>query len=137
MNHLKCVLFFNEGYSGEIKENEFKIWNYCHFWGRVFYAVIHGKVTFQNSKQKVILKTKMNIIGRCISIIILGFLVYGAITGIILQQDNSWTFLWKRIIAALVFVSPLIIAIRLIYRLERNIQIGKLKEIIKKCDEFS
>ncbi len=61
VNHLKSILFFNEGYSGEIKENEFKIWNYSHFWGRVFYAVIHGKVTFQNNKQKRGIETKPSV----------------------------------------------------------------------------
>ncbi len=94
-NHIKTfVRFYGLEYCGNVKTNEFKIWKRSRSIG-AFYYVIKGIVIIQNNEPKLILKTKMNILGTIMKFIILGLLGFGIISGMLSLTDFSWSFIWK------------------------------------------
>jgi hypothetical protein len=129
-NHFKnCFWKFNHDYSGNINPNGFTLWRYSH-WVGIFYPIITGEFVKQNDKQILQLRSKINPLVILIFTPLYLFLFYGIITGIIIQEDNSWKFLWKRILAGIFLFSLFLIAPVLSYRSQRKSELNKIKSII-------
>ncbi len=123
-NHILTVVRIdNDGLSGQISQDGFQVWIYSH-WIGVFHPIIYGKIISTNEKIKVQIESKMNPLGRLIAIIILGMWSYGIVSGMIIQDDNSWTFLWQKCLVGLVIISLPILAFGLtfkyVYKKERE-----------------
>lgn len=132
-NHLLTVVRIdNDGLSGKVTQDGFKVWIYSHRVG-IFHPVIYGTINSTKEKINVQIKSKMNPLGRLFSVLILGLWTYGVVSGIIIQDDNSWTFLWKRILIGLVMISLPVVAFGLAFRHEYK----KEKERIKKVCQQS
>ena len=88
--------------SGKVKGNNFVIWNYDHFWSGMGYSVIHGKI-IDNGKTCIIeLHTKLNSFGIAFVFIISCLLGYSILTGIVIQNNNSFKFVILRILVGIV-----------------------------------
>ena len=70
LNHLKTYFQLDPvHYSGTYTENSFTIWRYSKLQG-LFYVVVSGHVFFKDNKTKVDLKTRPNIVGLFLALII-------------------------------------------------------------------
>lgn len=128
--HFITILNFNSnGYSGVVKKKDFRIWRY-NYWIGVFYPVIVGTLNKTEGKLMVRLKSEMNPVGIIFFIIIMTSWSYGVFVGVFNQFDNSWEFLWIRILIGLFLFSLPLIAIFLGYNSEKK---QLLKEIRNIC----
>lgn len=128
-NHFLTIIRIDfESYSGQIASDRFTIWRYSS-WAGVFYPVINGTIDLSNQNNPVTLKTRMNPVGILFIVIMISLFAYGSIFGVILQHDNSWTFLWKRIIAALLVGSFPLVAIIMIYSSQKKEELERIKNL--------
>jgi hypothetical protein len=95
-----------EGFSGYVREDNFAIWRYSHWYG-AFYIVVRGEVKETDNRVNVLLRCRTNLFGRLMAFLILAGWGYSIVVGIVLQQNNEWEFLWKRIIVGcIMFAIP-------------------------------
>lgn len=128
-NHLLTVVRIdNDGLSGKVTQGEFKVWIYSH-WVGIFHPVIYGTINSTEEKINIQIESKMNPLGRLFSVLILGLWTYGVVSGIIIQDDNSWTFLWKRILIGLVMISLPVAAFGLAFRYEYKKEKERIKNV--------
>ena len=107
--HLRqALLFQDEGLvSGTVTKDNFKIWT--HEQGRsgvtgIFYPIIEGSPRQLSRGLEIEFKSKMNIIGRTIFLLIIIGVGYGITTAIIIQENNDIKFLIPRfLIGAVLF----------------------------------
>jgi hypothetical protein len=99
--HLRqTILFKDEGLvSGTVTNDNFKIWT--HEQGRsgvtgIFYPIIEGRPRQLSRGLEIEFKSKMNIIGQTIFLLIAIGVGYGIITGIIIQDNNDMKYLIPR-----------------------------------------
>lgn len=124
-------------YHGNVSNGKFRIWK-LSLWIMAFYPVIHGTIDQTGEKPKVTLRTKMNSFGLTILVVIMGFWAFGIIDQVIIQENNDWTFLWKRILIGLIILTLPLIAIGLGYREQKRTAIEDLKKEIKNmCQQSS
>jgi hypothetical protein len=105
--HLRQTLLFkDEGLvSGTVTNYNFKIWT--HEQGRsgatgIFYPIIEGTPRQLSCGLEIEFKSKMNIIGRAIFLLITIGVGYGITTGIIIQENNDINFLIPRFLIGVV-----------------------------------
>jgi hypothetical protein len=105
--HLRQTLLFkDEGLvSGTVTNYNFKIWT--HEQGRsgatgIFYPIIEGTPRQLSRGLEIEFKSKMNIIGRTIFLLIIIGVGYGITTGIIIQENNDIKFLIPRFLIGVV-----------------------------------
>lgn len=128
-NHLLTVVRIdNDGLSGKVTQDGFKVWIYSH-WVGIFHPVIYGTINSTKEKIKIQIESKMNPLGRLFSALILGFWTYGIVLGVVIQDDNSWTFLWKRILIGIVMISLPIVAFGLAFRYEYKKEKERIKNV--------
>ena len=75
VNHFKYILKYfgngnNENILGQTNNDSFIIWQYNFIWGGIFYPIIFGNLITQNGLTVLEIKTKLNICGKLLSIII-------------------------------------------------------------------
>lgn len=108
--HLRQTLLFKDErlVSGTISNESFKIWT--HEQGRwtgttgIFYPIVEGRPRQLSRGLEIEFKSKMNIIGRTIFLLIIIGVGYGITTGIIIQDNNDIKFLIPRLlIGAILF----------------------------------
>lgn len=111
--HLRQTLLFkDEGLvSGTFNTDNFKIWT--HEQGRmgatgIFYSIIEGHPRQLSHGLEIQFKSKMNIIGRTIFLLIAIGIGYAITTGIIIQDNNDIKFLIPRLLIGLVLFELLI-----------------------------
>lgn len=121
---LTVVRIDNDGLSGKVTHNGFKVWIFSH-WVGVFHPVIYG--TFDKNKLQI--ESKMNPLGRLFVILILGMWTYAIASGVIIQDDNSWTFLWRRILIGLILISIPVIVFGLAFRFEYKKERERIKNV--------
>jgi hypothetical protein len=99
--HLRQTLLFkDEGLvSGTVTNDNFKIWT--HEQGRtgatgIFYPIIEGRPRQLSRGLEIEFKSKMNIIGRAIFLLIAIGIGYAITTGIIIHGDNDIKYLMPR-----------------------------------------
>lgn len=103
----QIVLLKDEGkVSGIIKNNNFKIWT--HEQGRtgatgIFYPIIEGCARPLSKGLEIEFKSKMNMIGRIVFLIIAILIAYVTLTGIVIQENNEFKYLIRRIFVGGVF----------------------------------
>jgi len=131
LSHLKTTFFVRYKYSGTLSKDEIKIWKLSHWFGS-FYPVIYGRVNEVDGKLKLTLKTKLNSFGVLLCVLIMGVWTYSSIAGILIQETNEWTFLWKRLIVCFVLISIPLICFKLAYRYEKKHALSELQELFKK-----
>ena len=96
----QTILFKDEGLvSGTVTNDNFKIWT--HEQGRsgvtgIFYPIIEGRPRQLSRGLEIEFKSKMNIIGQTIFLLIAIGVGYGIITGIIIQDNNDMKYLIPR-----------------------------------------
>ena len=99
--HLRQILLFkDEGLvSGTMNNENFKIWTHEQsFFGttNIFYPIIEGLPRQLSRGLEIEFKSRMNIIGRTIFLLIIIGVGYGITTGIIIQENNDIRFLIPR-----------------------------------------
>jgi hypothetical protein len=102
-SHLKNVFSKRmDSISGKVGINDFVIWRHSYIWSDMFYSVINGEIVNKGDSFYIRLKSKLNIFGMALVIVFSIFLGYGLLTGIVIQNDNSFRFIIWRLIAALI-----------------------------------
>jgi hypothetical protein len=128
-NHVLTVIRRDaDGLSGTVNQQEFKVWKY-NYWVGLFHPVVYGKIDSKNDKPKIVISSKMNLLGQLIAILLLGLWTYGILTGMVIQEDNSWTFLWRRILIGLFMIILPVIAFGLAFRYEYKKEREKIKNV--------
>lgn len=92
--------------SGSIDKESFKIWT--HEQGPtgatgIFYPIIEGFVKPTHQGLEIEFKSKMNLIGWAAFFILVILMAYITISGIIIQENNDFKFLIRRILVGGVF----------------------------------
>jgi hypothetical protein len=105
-NHFRYILKYfwddeNENILGKIYSKSFCIWQYNSIWGGIFYPIIFGSIINKNGSTIMELKTKLNICGKLLSIIIFLGMMIGAIYTNIIKINNEIYFNIKFILIAL------------------------------------
>lgn len=135
-NHVLTVLRLDMGeLNGVVTKDGFKVWAYSHWLG-VFHPVIFGTVDFKSEKPTIQIVSKMNSLGQLIAVFIVGLWTSGIISGLIVQTDNSWPFLWKRIILGTVITSFPLIAVGMVVRNEYKYEREKIKRMCQRRLKF-
>ncbi len=131
-SHLKTFFQLDfHSYHGNISTGQFRIWKLSP-WIMTFYPVIQGTIDQTDDKLKVTLRTKMNSFGLTMLIVIMGLWAFGIIDRIVIQENNDWSFLWKRIlIGSLILILPFM-AIVLGYKEQKRTAVKDLKAEIEK-----
>ena len=88
--------------SGKIKEKNFVIWHYKYFWSGMFYSVIDGKISDNGETYFIELRTKLNSFGFILISIISCVLGKVILSGIVLQENNSYKFVVLRLLVGIV-----------------------------------
>ena len=102
-SHLKNIFSKRmNSISGKVESNAFVFWRYSYVWSDMFYSVINGKVNINGDSLNSELKSKLNRFGLLLVIVLSLFLGYGVLTGIVIQNDNSFKFVIWRLFAGLV-----------------------------------
>ena len=102
-SHLKNVFSKRmDSISGKVDINDFVIWRHSYIWSDMFYSVFNGEIIDNSDSYHIQLKSKLNIFGMALVIVFSLFLGYGLLTGIVIQNDNSFRFIIWRLIAALI-----------------------------------
>src|SRR5690606_27238274 len=96
--HLRQTLLFkDEGLvSGTITNDNFKVWTHEQRRSGVtgiFYPIIEGRPRQLSRGLEIEFKSKMNIVGRAIFLLIAIGIGYAITTGIIVQDDNDMKYL--------------------------------------------
>lgn len=105
-SHLKNI-FSNrmDSISGKIDSNDFVIWRHSYIWSDMFYSVINGRIIYNGNSCSIELKSKLNMFGMGLVIIFSVFLGYAILTGIVIQNDNSFRFIiWRLLVALILFM---------------------------------
>jgi hypothetical protein len=89
--------------SGKVGSNDFVIWRHSHIWSDMFYSVINGEIINNGNSCYIQIKSKLNKFAKAVVIIFSLFLGYGLLTGIVIQNDNSFRFIILRLLVALIF----------------------------------
>ena len=106
--HLRQTLLFKDEklVSGTISTDGFKIWT--HEQGRwtgttgIFYPIVQGRPRQLSRGLEIEFKSKMNIVGRTVFLLIAIGIGYSITTGIIIQENNDLKFLIPRTLIGLV-----------------------------------
>ena len=131
LNHFKTILHFQLGLSGEVNSDGFKIWTYSH-WVGVFYPVFQGRINSNQGKTEISISSKLNSFGSLFAML-LSICWIILVLSMVLQGDNSWTYLWKRsLLGVILFITPYA---TFGYAVYRQHQIER-KEIINECQEW-
>lgn len=131
LNHFLTTLTLKHDYSGSVQKDSFIIWSLSH-WIGLLYPVIRGTISNESGKPKVTLRAELNSFGRILIFGLLGLITYGIISGVIIQDDNSWPFLWKKILLGIGLILIPIILFRLLYRYEKRNELAQIKKILNK-----
>ncbi len=116
INHLRTFFRFEwNGYSGSISDNHFSIWHHKVAGVGIFYPILTGTISISEDKTKVSLKTKMNPVGLAIACIILMIWAIDIYYSIVIQQNNSLTFIWNRALIGALLLSLPTLALWLYY----------------------
>ncbi len=130
----QTILFKDNGkVSGTINQDNFKIWT--HEQNRrgttgIFYPIVHGQFKPLSQGLEIELKSKMNIIGKTVFVIIATILAYGILTGIVIQENNEMRFLIPRLLIGTVLFGLMISVPTFIYfKTSRTIKEYLTKEL--------
>ena len=130
-SHIKTIFLFQWGLSGEVNSEGFKIWSYSH-WVGIFYPVFQGKFDSTNDKTHIQITSKLNSLGASFAVL-LSLIWLISIASVVLQDDNSWTYLWKRsLLGFILFVIPYV---TVGYAIVRQHKIER-KEIENECQQW-
>jgi hypothetical protein len=92
--------------------------------------VIHGRIYIKNEQLNIDLKSKLNPLGQLFAIIFLSALGCFILEEVIIKENNSWIFLWKRILVGIFIFCLPIIAFGIGYRFEYKTEIVRIKNLI-------
>jgi hypothetical protein len=91
--------------SGKVESNDFVIWRHSYIWSDMFYSVINGRIINNRNSCCIELKSKLNIFGSSLAVMISILLGYGILTGIVIQNDNSFRFIiWRLLVGLILFL---------------------------------
>lgn len=130
----QIFLLLDEGKdSGTIENESFKIWT--HEQGPtgatgIFYPIIEGIVKPSHQGLEIEFKSKMNLIGRTVFFIIAFLMAYITLSGIIIQENNDFKFLIRRILVGGVFFGGMLfIPLYIHFRTSKIIKNFFIKEL--------
>ncbi len=106
--------------TGTVSNYEFVIWTYDSHLTGAFFPIFYGTFTAYGTGTSIHMRTKMNEIGIFITVLIYGMIAYALTTGIIIQEDNSFNFLIRRIGVAILIFSLFAYFPIFLYRHVRN-----------------
>ena len=131
LNHFKTILHFQLGLSGEVNSDGFKIWTYSH-WVGVFYPVFQGRINSNQGKTEISISSKLNSFGFLFALLLSIFWLI-LVLSMILQGNNSWTYLWKKsLLGVILFIIPYA---TFGFAINRQREIER-KEIINECRQW-
>ena len=96
----------------------------------IFYPVVQGQFRPLGKGLEIEIKTKMNVIGKVVSISITTILAYGIVTGIVIQENNEMRFIIPRLLIGTVLFGLVISVPTFIYfKTSRTIKQHLSKEL--------
>jgi hypothetical protein len=109
--HLRQAIHFKDSgkISGAISQDHFKIWiqEQTGVTG-VFYPVMQGQITPSGRGVEIVLKHKLNIVGRALFMVVVIVLALGIVTQIVIQENNEARFVIWRLLAGIVLFGLMI-----------------------------
>lgn len=130
INHLKTFRKQKDKLCGRVYESGFKIWEYDNFIGGIVHPVIEGTFTYSTNQPKIVIKTKINIVGKLyISIILPG---WGLATFLFVNyREGVWNINLGTIIAWFFLLAVFIVPLVSGYNLSKRMILYKIEETIK------
>ena len=126
-NHFLTIVKFNsDGLSGKATVDNFIVWTYSR-WTGIFYPIITGHLL----EDKIKIDSKMNPVGQIFAVLIAGLYSYALLIGVVIQEDNSWEFLWKRIVVSLFMLSIPIGTFSFVFRREYRKERERIKDLCR------
>ncbi len=125
LNHLKTFWKSDGKLTGIVSDDGFKIWASHWYLGGIVHVIADGR--FIN--QKVVIRTRINIVGK---IFILLFLLFWtpATFFFIFYRDSSWIFSFAFVVSWLLLQAMIIVPMLAGYYLERKNIIAKVEKMI-------
>jgi hypothetical protein len=98
--HIKHIIKYfndraNEDILGNTTSNSFLIWQYNSFWGGLFYPIIYARIFEEDNSTALELKTKLNPLGKLISILFFAAIIIGTILSNYVVINNKIYFDYK------------------------------------------
>jgi hypothetical protein len=123
---------YNENIQGQTNHDSFIIWQYNDFWGGIFYPIIFGYFDSGHDIEILKLRTKLNIIGKLLSLIVFIGILLIYIHDCYYILDGNIHLDFKEILItlmiAVVFQTVPVVA----YRYTRRQSINFLKDYLSK-----
>ncbi len=125
LNHLKTFWRSDGKLTGIVNEDGFTVWASHYYLGGIVHVIVDGVFT----DQKVLLSTRINIVGKIFILLFLS--VWIVVTFLfIFNHENSWTFSVGLILSWLFLLAMIIVPLIAGYSLERKNILSKVHEII-------
>ena len=101
--HIKHIIKYfnnrkNEHILGNTNSNLFLMGQYNSFWGGVFYPIIYGRVIVKSNSTILELKTKLNPLGKLISILFFIIIIIGTVLNSYVVIKNELYINYKPIL---------------------------------------
>lgn len=105
--HIKHIIKYfndkeNEHILGNTNSNSFLIWQYNSFWGGIFYPIIYARIFEEGKSTTLELKTKLNPLGKLISMLFFGAIIIGTILSNYVVVNNEIYFNYRIIMLGIV-----------------------------------
>jgi hypothetical protein len=138
-NHFKYAFKYyydrrNENILGQTSFGSFVLWQYNYFWGSIFYPVIYGRFIFTNNKFVLILKTRLNIIGKIFNGILIAMISYGLLPNCFIVKNNLFLIDFPELILSIILIIGLQIVPFVAYWTTKKSSIRFIKEYLNKDD---
>ena len=133
--HFRQTILFKDDnkVSGTVKQDSFRIWT--HEQGRggvtgIFYPIVQGQIRPLSQGFEIEFKSKMNIIGKVVFVVIATLIAYGIVTGIVIQDDNEMKFVIRRLLVGTILFGLIIsVPLFIYFRTSRIIKTTLIKEL--------
>jgi len=86
----------DESVRGKMREDEFIIWRTNRSWNGVLYPIFIGKILRIGDREILKLKVRFNPVAEIIVGLVTLGLIYGIVTGVVIQENNELEFLLQR-----------------------------------------
>jgi heme/copper-type cytochrome/quinol oxidase subunit 1 len=120
-------------YHGSLKGNKFSLWRYMKLTG-IFYPVFYGEINLDNLEQDLIIRSRLNPVGRYFLLIFFGLIVYGLVSD---HSDDFPDWIGRISLSGLfIWASYFLIALLLLRQINRYNQKKALADLEEKLKYY-
>jgi len=136
-NHFRytCKYFFdwnNENIIGQTNFDSFVLWQYNRFWGGIFYPVIYGTFEIKDNKEILLLKSRLNFIGKLLNGIIIAMIAYATLSNSFIATGSSIKIDFPMLMFSIIMIALFQTVPFFAYRMTRKGSIKFIKEYLNK-----